>query len=411
MKAFYKHAILLCLLLLYVPTEYIAGTSHVFFYEEPELAVQADSMSPIIKDYFDKLVGYGFNGGLLAAKNGKVIFREISGFADIQQKQPFSINSKFQLASVSKQFTASAIMLLFDKGLLSFKDSVEFYFPKFPYTGITIENLLHHRSGLPEYQYFNDSILEIERPLNNKKIIEYIIEVKPVKYNIPGVQFNYCNTNYVVLAAIVEKISGMTFPSFMKEYIFEPAGLKNTIVYETQKKNSYTELTVGHRFFGKKIPDNFLDEVYGDKGVYSSLNDMFIWDRVLNSGKIIRKSTLEKAFVGGNPNTKFYKNYGYGWRLFTLSNEQTMIYHAGWWHGNNSLYVKLPYQDFTLIILTNKRTQLFFGNYKTLINNLFPGSFIYKPLDVDIVKEIKKIDSISIDSISIDSLSIDSSLI
>jgi len=378
MKRNLKYIILTLMLILVHPHNYTSDGSIIApLYEEPSLKIEKNNLSTIVENYYNELVSFDFNGSILASYKGKVIFRASNGFADIPNKQPLTTSHSTQLASVSKQFTSAAIMLLYDKGLLSFQDSIQMYFPDFPYKEITIELLLQHRSGLPEYFYFNDSLLAPYVPLDNQKLIQYISKYKPVKYNQPNVRFDYTNTNYAVLAAIVEKISGMNFPEFMKKYLFEPAGLKHTFIFEPERKHEYAHFAFGHHSPRNIAEDNIFDEVFGDKGVYSTVNDLFLWDEALNSGRIVRKSTLEKAFTPPPSKKDFFKDYGYGWRLQKMTNNQTMVYHPGWWHGNNSLYVKLPHEEFSLFIISNKRTSLFLSSYRELINELFPGSFQY----------------------------------
>ncbi len=378
MKRNLKYLLLTFILILVHPHNYTSDGSIIApLYEEPSLKIEKNELSLIIEKYYKNLVSYDFNGSILAAYKGKVIFRASNGFADIPNSQPLTANHATQLASVSKQFTSAAIMMLFDKGLLSFQDTVQLYFPDFPYLGITIEMLLQHRSGLPEYFYFNDSLIASYVPLNNQKLMQFISKYKPTKYANPNTRFDYTNTNYAVLAAIVEKISGMSFPEFMQKYIFDAASLKHTFIYEPKRAKEYAQLALGHNSPKQIAEDNIFDDVFGDKGVYSTVNDLFLWDEALNSGRIVRKSTLEKAFTPPPSKKEFFKDYGYGWRLQKMPNNQTMVYHPGWWHGNNSLYVKLPHEQFSLFIISNKRTSLFLSSYRELINELFPGSFQY----------------------------------
>jgi len=361
---------------------------------EPSLTIQPDSLSATVESYYKKLEKYRFNGAILAAHNGKIIFREHNGYSDIRKKVPLIENSVFQLASVSKQFTSVAILQLYEKGLLNLTDSITKYYSGFPYKGVTIKNLLHQRSGLPEYHYFPDSLLQAYFPLNNQKLMAYMAKYKPDKYYLPNRRFNYCNTNYAVLAAIVEKVSKQQFPEYMQRHIFDKLKMKHTFIYQPAKRDSFKNLTYGHKYYGRKDPDNYLDDVFGDKGVMSCVNDLFIWNEALMRNKILKKATKELAWQAGNKKSKFYKQYGMGWRIWHLNNGKNMIYHAGWWHGYNTLNVMLAHENFSLIILSNKHTKLFFGNYRMLINELFPGSFnFYVP-----EKPKLKSDSLSVDS-------------
>ncbi len=389
----YLHFLIFSLFLLYVPS---CGFNTAKTLEQNsivDLNIHLDSLSTPISKYYHKLVKYHFNGGIIVIHKHKIIFRKIHGYADIRKKKALVQNSVFQLASVSKQFTAVAIMQLYEKGLLNFSDSVQKFYPDFPYKGVSIANLLHHRSGLPEYHYAPDSLLKDYFPLNNKKLMRYLAKYKPDKYYLPNRKFNYCNTNYAVLAAIVEQVSGMNFPDYMQKFVFRPVKMTHTFVYQPEKRKSYKNLTFGHKYYGSKEHDNYLDNVFGDKGVMTCLNDMYLWNEALLSNKLIKKETLEKAWQPGNKKSKFYKQYGFGWRIWRLANGKRMIYHAGWWHGYNSLYVILPHEDFSLVILSNKHTKLFFGNYRMLLNKLFPGSFKFYVPD----KKKTKLDSLKLE--------------
>jgi CubicO group peptidase (beta-lactamase class C family) len=164
-----------------------------------------------IEDIFRRKKKAGFNGNVLIVQKGQVLYQNSFGFAHIKQKDTLTSDSRFQLASLSKPFTAIAVLKLIQEGRVNLDDSVQRFFPEFPYHGVKVDMLLSHRSGLPNYIYsFTDSIRHGKKYPDNLDIMDWYAKVvpTPTPYNRPGRSFNYCNTNYCVLAAIVEKVTG-----------------------------------------------------------------------------------------------------------------------------------------------------------------------------------------------------------
>jgi CubicO group peptidase (beta-lactamase class C family) len=305
----------------------------------------------------NKVRNTGFNGCVLVAQHGQIIYRSAFGYSDFKTKDSLKLNSAFQLASASKTLTAAAILLLKDQGKLSLSDPITKFFPDFPYSGINIQMLLTHRSGLSNYIYFCEPYCE--RPnkyqnscFDNAAVLDIIKTHKPEVYAQPGKKFEYCNTNYALLALVVEKVSGMNFPDFMDVNIFKPLGMKNTWVNTsgTERRNK----TLGYNGLGKPETDTYADDVFGDKGIYSTVEDMFKWDQALYSEKLLKKNTIEEAFIGYSNEHKGKRNYGYGWRMIDDGKNPKMIYHNGWWHGYNSLFLRRPSDKTTIIVLSNK---------------------------------------------------------
>lgn len=301
----------------------------------------------------------GFNGCVLVAQYGQVIYKKAFGFSNFKSKDSLKLNSAFQLASASKTLTAAAILLLKDKGKIKLSDFVQSYLPGFPYTGITIQMLLTHRSGLANYVYFCEPYCDKPnlykgRFFDNDAMLEIIQTYKPGVYAKPGKKFEYCNTNYALLALVIEKASGMTFPDFMARNIFQPLGMNNTWIHKTKEDASDKHKTIGYNGAGRIEDDTYADDVFGDKGVYSTIEDMFKWDQALYSDVLLKKSTIEEAFTGYSNEHKGKRNYGYGWRMIDDGKNPKIIYHNGWWHGYNSLFLRRPSDQTTIIVLSNK---------------------------------------------------------
>jgi len=295
----------------------------------------------------------GFNGTVLLTKYDQVIYKNAFGYADLQQKEPLKTETAFQLASVSKQFTAMAIMILKERGELEYDDVIQKFIPDFPYEGITIRQLLTHRSGLSNYTYFSDELWpDRSIPLTNDDVINLMMQHQPPIYFKPDLKFNYSNTGYFLLASIVEKASGEAFPVFMEKNIFGPLEMDNTFTFGPALPSE--NIAVGHMGNRRKRSPDYLDTVLGDKGMYSSVEDLYKWDQALYTEKLVSRATLEEAFTGFHANKKKVKeDYGFGWRIKELKNGDPVVYHAGLWHGYNTYLLRNPKDHSTIIILSN----------------------------------------------------------
>ena len=298
----------------------------------------------------------GFNGNVLISRDGQIIYKNALGFANVRTREPLKINSSFQLASVSKQFTAMAIMMLKERGSLSYDDKVDDYFPDFPYRGITIRELLCHRSGLPNYMYFCDQYCcTQDTPVSNMDVISLMEKYKPAAYRRPNIKHQYSNTGYCILGAIVEKVSGIPYKEFIESHIFKRLGMNDSFVYSIDSREEFPNKTIGYEAGGRGLKEagiNYLDGVVGDKGIYSTVEDLFKWDQALYTDKLICSSTLEEAFTPANKDLGLL-NYGFGWRLYNSSGGDKIVYHKGWWHGFNACFTRDLSNHTTVIILSN----------------------------------------------------------
>jgi CubicO group peptidase (beta-lactamase class C family) len=313
-----------------------------------------------IDEYMRNLHAKGFNGNVLVAKKGKIVYQNAFGWADYLRRDSLDIDSQFELASITKTMTATAILLLMERGKLRLDQNVRDFFPNFPYDSITVEHLLTHRSGMMNYVYFVDRIWKAEKRderkgISNTDVMNLIAERKPNPYLKPGVKFHYNNSNYMVLAAIIEKVSGMSYASFMKINIFRPSGMKNTSVYSKAAYDKIPVDVVGHdrNSWRYSVVQNFLDGPVGDKGIYSTVGDLFLFDRALRSGRLIQKRTQDSAYAAHNPLTRGHFSYGYGWRIFERPGDK-VVYHTGWWHGFRHNYLRDLKNDIVIVLLTNK---------------------------------------------------------
>lgn len=298
----------------------------------------------------------GFNGNVLIAKQGKILYQNTFGWADYLMRDSLTITSQFELASVSKPLTATGVLRLMEEGKIRLDQTVDEFFPDFPYPDVTIKLLLTHRSGLTNYLYFTDKKeiwADKRKGMSNTDVMELLAKHKPAKYANPDVRFFYNNTNYMILAAIIEKVSGQDFAVFMQENVFAPAGMKHTAVFSTAVYEKIPTGVVGHdKVWRRSVVQNFQDGPVGDKGIYSTVQDLYLFDRALRDGRLLKPETLDSAYVGYSKPTKSVFNYGYGWRTFETDNH-SVVYHSGWWHGFRNLYIRDLKKDITVVLLTN----------------------------------------------------------
>ena len=313
-----------------------------------------------LRDFFDSsLLTKNFNGGILIAKNGAVIYEKYTGLIDLRKKDlpagqadSITASTPFQVASTSKPFTAMAILRMVQEKKLSLEDSLSKYFPGLPYPGITIKMLLNHRSGLPNYVYFiPGSNWDKMKDVTDNDVLNLLYALRPKRSFPPGTHFSYCNTNFVLLALIIEKISGEKFPEYMKKNIFDPLQMSNTFVFTPADSTRATPSFNYDRSYWK---NDFLDETYGDKNIYTTPGDLLKWDQALYTDKVISKSMQDSAFSPYSFENKSIHNYGLGWHLLLLPNGKKVIYHFGRWHGFNAAFARLTDEKVTIIILGNK---------------------------------------------------------
>lgn len=319
--------------------------------------IGADLKAARIDSIFQKKYKLGnFNGNVLIAQNGVVLYEKQFGYAQIKEKDTLRPESKFQLASLSKTFTSVAILKLVEAGKISLDDSVKKFFPDFPYSKILIRTLLCHRSGLPNYAYvLTDSVRKVNRFPSNADILRWYNVVKPKLYNTPDRYFSYSNTNFSLLASIVEKVSGLSFENYLNQNIFKPLGMHNTFLATSKNDSLNIYRTAGYQYNRKLIKDNF-DDVVGDKGVYSTTEDLFKWYKALNGTCLLRSETLKEAFLPRSFEKRGIKNYGYGFRMHVdeATSKAKYIYHTGWWKGYNTLMWFSQKDNFVIIILSNR---------------------------------------------------------
>lgn len=298
---------------------------------------------------------YRYNGTALVAIKGYPVFEYANGYADLYTKTPLNFNTDFQIASVSKAFTAMSVLILEDRGKLALDDTVKKYIPKFPFDNITIRQLLNHTGGLQNYMYFVDHYWEKDKPITNEDVLKLINDHDPQLNFRPGRRHLYSNTGYAILALLVERVSGKRFYQFLKDEIFDPLGMTHTFGWNRQTIDTITNIATGFTRRGwryRKFKHNPLDEVLGDKSVYTTASDLLKWDQALYTNTLVNDSLLREAFTPGKTSRGHEFKYGFGWRLNEIDGKK-VIYHNGLWNGFTATLTRYVDDQITIILLSN----------------------------------------------------------
>ncbi len=308
-----------------------------------------------------------FNGSVLVAERGSVIYANGFGKADAERDVKFSASTPCYLASLTKQFTAMAVMILVERRKLSYNDSLSKFFTQFPAFArkVTIRHLLNHTSGIPDYVG-----LGIQHPgLTNREVLDALVRQDSFRF-APGEKFEYSNSGYILLSLIIEKVAGEPFGKFLKTQIFGPLGMNSTFVYDESHPDIPSKARGYNRF--DDLDDYDLNTV-GEGGVYSSVLDLFAWDKALYTEKTVKQSTLAEAFQGAKLNDGSVSSYGFGWALGDYDGE-TISSHAGRYGGFDTYIKRFPRERNTVIFLTNHD----FKNMRAIGNSLI-GILYDKP--------------------------------
>ena len=284
---------------------------------------------------------------VLVIKDGQKVLTKTYGLTDIATKDPVDSATNFRLASVTKQFTAMAILMLVDEGKLTLETTLGKLYPEAnDYAkGITIQQILRHQSGLPDYEPLVPAEGE---QAHDADVLRLMLEAEE-GYFEPGTEYRYSNSGYAVLAMIVEKLSGQSFAEFLDARIFTPLGMDGTVAYEKGIS------TVDNRAYGYAVTDagvEFADQsawsaVLGDGGVYSSLDDLYTWDQALYRDDLVSPELKRGMFEPS------LENYGYGWRIDEYGGSIRQ-HHSGSTSGFRNFIMRLPEASLTVIVLTNR---------------------------------------------------------
>ena len=309
-----------------------------------------------IYPFYKQILGNDrFNGMFLVAKNGKIIFEKVNGYLDYNNEKKLETNTPIHLASISKSVTALAVMRLVDRKELTLEDDVRKYLPIFPYKGITIRMLMTHRSGVPYYGYFADHIWDHSKKMTNQDVLKMLNKhVFPL--NFPsGTHFAYCNTNYALLALVIEKVTGVKFPKSMKMLVFDPLNMNNSFILDKPEKINKISPSYDSRFQTQAV--DFLDGIYGDKNMYSTARDLLKMDMATYSHNFLTEKSRKEIYRGYSYDKPRSRNYGLGLRIVEVPDKKPYFFHTGWWHGNTGCYATLREDTVCILALSNSYTR------------------------------------------------------
>ena len=320
------------------------------------------------------------NVSFLVAKNGQVIYENYMGFANKRTDEQITKDTPLHIASVSKVLTATATLMLIDANKIQLDQKVNTIIKNFPYPEVTIQTLLNHRSGMKNYAYFTyeNNNWDKKVTLTNADIIKVMVDKEIPLESKSDTRFSYCNTNYAVLALIIEKVTGMKFPEAMKEMIFTPLGMTNTYVCDFKK--DHENIVPSYKGNNVEIGTDYLDGVYGDKNIYSTPRDLLKFDTARFAPFFLNPELLKKVYKGYSYESKGQKNYGLGIRMVEFEHGEPFFFHNGWWHGNTSSFINLRKEKVTIITLSNKYTKKTYQSKK--LASLF-GDYPFKLHDND----------------------------
>lgn len=338
----------------------VRGRNEIAQYLEKNRAVR-DSIFPSLSEVINNALS-PFNNtdsvsgiALLIAKDGKIIYKNGFGFANLYTKTRVTTETKFRIGSVSKQFTAAAILRLQEQGKINVNDKLSMYLPDFPRGNeITIHHLLTHTSGIHSYTDRNDFIEKLDKPIDEADLIKKI-ESDTFEFN-PGDQFKYCNSGYYILGYIVSKVSGKSLSEYLNDEFFKPLGMKNTGTYDNRKRPDHE--AIGYQYNNNKIlPSSDWDMTWagGAGALYSTVEDLYLWNEALFNSKVLNQNSLKMAFtpvVLNNGKQAEPMIYGYGWMLPEFRGVK-YIAHGGGLDGFLSFLMRQPDEKITIVVLTN----------------------------------------------------------
>ncbi|NLR66610.1 serine hydrolase [Chitinophaga varians] len=326
----------------------------------------AQNRDVAFKNYFDTLAAHQlYDGNITLAENGHKVYAFSGGYADYAQQRQNTEQSRFNLASVSKVFTSTAILQLKDKGKLKLDDEVRRYLPDFPFPGITLRHLLTHTSGLPNLELFEETVKQYpDTIITNIAVLPLLKQWEKGLYFKPGDEFRYCNTNFNLLALIIEKVSGLDYPGYLEKYVFRPAGMKNTYVrgvnrmddplaVKQQVKPTYydTAWSQADKVARYRYTEYNNSGSIGSSNIITTTDDMLKFDNAFFSGKLLSRTTVEEAITPVKLNNgKTYEEhmdtmlgegtgqYGLGWEIFSMPGYGKGVGHGGFKFGLATFY-------------------------------------------------------------------------
>ena len=317
-----------------------------------------DSIISMIDRYYKNVWEKGdLWGGFIVAKGDEVLYESYRGFAQGKDEEPINDTIALHVASISKSLTAMGTLKLVEAGKINLEDPLTKYFPKFPYPKVTVFTLLSQRSGLPKYEYVIEKIKPAppelsKKYLTNQDILNMLIRYQPELARATDTGFMYCNTNYALLALLIEKVTEKSFPEAMKQMVFRPLKMKHSYIF--QEKDTLTAAKSFYQRGPRVYPYDRLDLIYGDKNVYTTPRDLLNFSKALYSKDFLKPELKQKIFEPYSNERPGINNYGLGFRMKVFDENEKLTYHNGWWHGTNSVFAHLLKSQVTIIAIGNK---------------------------------------------------------
>ena len=328
------------------------------FKENDSKLKNRDSIVSVIDSYYKNVWEKGdLWGGFLVAKGDEILYEGYRGFTQDNKQGPVNDTVALHVASISKSITAMAVMKLIEAGKLELDAPLTQYFPKFPYPKVTVFTLLSQRSGLPKYEYFIEKIepepAELSKEyISNQDILNLLIRYKPDLARETNTGFMYCNTNYALLALLVEHATKIPFPEAMQQIVFRPLKMKHT--YILQEKDMESAAKSFYQRGPRVYPYDRLDLIYGDKNVYTTPRDLLNFSKAMFAKNFLREDLYKMVFEPYSNERPGINNYGLGFRMKVFNENEKLTYHNGWWHGTNSVFGHLLKSNVTIIAIGNK---------------------------------------------------------
>lgn len=337
----------------------------------PELKIDAQASenqwTKAVDQWLKTLYQQGrFNGGVLIMRDKETVLQKAYGVANPDTRTTLTTRTPFRLASVSKHFTAAAILVLVEKGELNLDDSVKRFFKTFPYPGVTIRHLLNHTSGIPDA--YLDLAQKHRKELGNilevQNVVQLLSKYPPKKNALPGQNFSYSNTNYVLLAAIIEKVADCAFESFLQKEIFGQLGMSDSRVWNLKSKIPFPNRALDFKGSSKRakiLKPDWIDGVAGDGAVFVSLHDFQTWNRFWRRPTLVSRKLINESFRPAVLTNSKKSHYGFGWEL-----QKEGPHHSGAWMGARTFAGWLQKERLFIVLLDNSSNEEFDEIRRTL---------------------------------------------
>jgi CubicO group peptidase (beta-lactamase class C family) len=326
--------------------------------------ISADIIDSISQRYREKVPGIS----IMAIKSGNIVFSKQFGLANLEYDIPITLSTVFNLASISKQFTAMAIMMLVEEGILGYEKMLTDYLSELSYCqGVTVRHLLNNTSGIENYYRIIERIDKSVVNVTNKDVYSLLIDQKSLLFE-PGSKFDYSNSNWVLLSLLIENLSGLSYSQFIEENIFNRIGMKDAMVFDEMQP------IVKNRAYGYRKENNnyYCDYVealtVGDGGIFATIEDLYIWDQVLYTDKLVSRESIALAFTNGTGEGE--EKYGFGWSIEDYETGNKKVWHTGLDAGFRSVITRYLDKEFTVIILSNS-SQCTWDERKKITNELY----------------------------------------